>query len=72
MASNKPHSTPSRSYRTGLSTPADEQVQIAFRVPAELRARFVAEASRRAVSNNYLGERALEDALDRWEKEKLP
>lgn len=61
----------SKSYRSRQDTPARDQVQVALRVPIELRERMVKEAARRAVSINYLGERALSDALTKWEKEKL-
>jgi hypothetical protein len=36
-----------------------------------LRKRLYAEASRRGVSANFLIERALVDALAKWEKKKL-
>jgi hypothetical protein len=49
----------------------DEQVQVQFRAPAALRKRLYDEAARREVSVNYLIERAVIHALDRWEKDKL-
>jgi len=55
-------------YRTASK---EEQVQVPLRVPRKLRERLQKEARRRAVSVNFLGERALADAVDRWEKEKI-
>jgi predicted HicB family RNase H-like nuclease len=45
-------------------------VQLQFRLTAELRDRLRREADRRDVSVNFLIERALDDSVIRWEKEK--
>lgn len=58
-----------RSYRR-ISD--EEQVQLQIRLPLALRDRLNREADRRAVSVNLLAERAIEQALDGWEKQKLP
>jgi predicted HicB family RNase H-like nuclease len=60
----------SRSYRQRAGDVG--QVQMYLRIPKALRQRFQAEAKRRAVSMNLLGERAIEEALTRWEKEDMP
>ena len=49
----------------------DERVQLQVRFTPEDRERLEKEAARRGVSKNYLVERAVCEALDRWEKEKL-
>jgi predicted HicB family RNase H-like nuclease len=48
----------------------DERVQLQFRLSTDLRDRLRAQAERRAVSVNYLIERAIEDAVVKWEKER--
>lgn len=48
----------------------DERVQLQFRLPESLRDRLREQADRRAVSVNYLIERALTESVTRWEKEK--
>jgi predicted HicB family RNase H-like nuclease len=48
----------------------EERVQLQFRLTADLRDRLRRQADRRAVSINYLIERALEEGVVRWEKEK--
>jgi hypothetical protein len=61
------------SYRSA-STPGGikgDYVQVQWRLPVKLRDRLYAEANRRAVSASLLQERALEEHLDRWEKQKL-
>lgn len=60
-----------RQYRPRTEEPAEEQKQIQLRLPAQTRERLRAEADRRSVSVNFLGERAIEQALDKWEKQKL-
>jgi predicted HicB family RNase H-like nuclease len=47
-------------------------VQLQFRLSASLRERLRKEAQRRNVSANLLIERALEEGLTKWEKEKKP
>jgi predicted HicB family RNase H-like nuclease len=65
-------STPTPRSRRRLTIPADEQVQIQIRLTPELRKRLTAEADRRVVSVNLLAERAIEHALNLWEKQRLP
>jgi predicted HicB family RNase H-like nuclease len=48
----------------------DERVQLQFRLTTDLRDRLRTQADRRAVSVNYLIERAIEDAVVKWEREK--
>ena len=48
----------------------DERVQLQFRLTESLRDRLRKEADRRAVSINFLIERALEESVLKWEKEK--
>lgn len=48
----------------------EERVQLQVRFLPEDRERLEREAERRGVSKNYLVERAVCEALDRWEKEK--
>ena len=48
----------------------DERVQLQFRLPESLRDRLREQADRRAVSVNFLIERAIEESVGRWEKEK--
>jgi predicted HicB family RNase H-like nuclease len=48
----------------------DERVQLQFRLTESLRDRLRKEADRRAVSINFLIERALEESVVKWEKEK--
>ena len=60
------------SYRARTDESADEQAQLNLRVPAILRERIQKEATRRTVSVNLLAQRALEEALTKWEKQKLP
>jgi len=48
----------------------EERVQLQFRLSTDLRDRLRAQADRRAVSINFLIERALEESVLRWEKEK--
>lgn len=48
----------------------DERVQLQFRLPGSLRDRLRKEALRRNVSANFLIERALDESLTKWEKEK--
>jgi predicted HicB family RNase H-like nuclease len=50
----------------------EERVQLQFRLSASLRERLRKEAQRRNVSANLLIERALEEGLTKWEKEKKP
>jgi predicted HicB family RNase H-like nuclease len=49
----------------------DGRVQLQFRLTPDLRDRLRKEAERRDVSVNFLIERALEDGVSKWEKEKL-
>jgi predicted HicB family RNase H-like nuclease len=49
----------------------EQRVQLQVRFQAEDRERLEREAERRGVSKNYLVERAVCEALDRWEKEKI-
>jgi len=49
----------------------DGRVQLQFRLSDELRNRLRSQAERRAVSVSFLIERAIEDGVTRWEKEKL-
>lgn len=58
-----------RSYRRSVD---DDEVQIQIRLSTTLRDRLFAEADRRAVSVNLLAERALEQSVTVWEKQKLP
>lgn len=58
------------SRRRTPEQPANEQAQIQFRLPTALRDRLVKEANRRLVSINLLIERAIEQSLDAWEKQK--
>jgi predicted HicB family RNase H-like nuclease len=60
-----------RSYRPRSEEPATEQAQIQLRIQTNLRDRLQREASRRGVSVNFLGERALEVMVTQWEKQKL-
>jgi predicted HicB family RNase H-like nuclease len=60
------------SYRSRSEEPATEQPQIQFRITSALRDRLHAEAERRTVSVNYLIERAVEESLTKWEKQRLP
>lgn len=46
-------------------------VQIQIRLPLSLRRRLDAEAKRRAVSRNFLAERAISEALERWEVQPI-
>jgi predicted HicB family RNase H-like nuclease len=48
----------------------EERVQLQFRLTTDLRDRLRVQADRRAVSVNYLIERAIEDAVVKWEREK--
>lgn len=48
----------------------EERVQLQFRLSTDLRDRLRTEADRRAVSINFLIERALDESVTRWEKEK--
>lgn len=48
----------------------EERVQLQFRLTESLRDRLRREADRRAVSINFLIERALEEGVTKWEKEK--
>jgi predicted HicB family RNase H-like nuclease len=48
----------------------EERVQLQFRLSTDLRDRLRREADRRAVSINFLIERALDESVTRWEKEK--
>jgi predicted HicB family RNase H-like nuclease len=48
----------------------EERVQLQFRLTESLRDRLRKEADRRAVSINFLIERALEEGVTKWEKEK--
>ena len=48
-----------------------DYAQIQFRLRTQLRERLYAEANRRAVSASLLIERAVEDHLERWEKQKI-
>jgi predicted HicB family RNase H-like nuclease len=48
----------------------DERVQLQFRLSTDLRDRLRAQAERRAVSVNYLIERAIEESVTKWEKER--
>lgn len=69
-----PDQSPTRSYRSSNSASVNiksDYVQLQFRLPAELRERLSAEANRRAVSVSLLLERAIEDNLDRWERQKI-
>ena len=61
--------TTTRSYRR-LSD--EQQVQMQVRLAVGLRDRLLAEADRRAVSVNLLVERAIEQAVTGWEKQRLP
>jgi predicted HicB family RNase H-like nuclease len=49
----------------------EDQVQIQIRLPRTLRERLHQEARRRAISVNFLAERAIANAIDQWEKEKV-
>ena len=60
-----------RQYRPRTEEPAEKQAQIQLRLRVKTRKRLRAEAARREVSVNFLGERAIEQALDVWEKQKL-
>ena len=60
------------SYRARSDESADEQAQLSVRLPAVLRERLQQEAARRTVSINLLVQRALEESLTKWEKQKLP
>ena len=60
------------SYRARSDESADEQAQLSIRVPVMLRERLQKEAARRTVSLNLLAQRALEESLVKWEKQKLP
>src|SRR3982751_4334395 len=48
-----------------------ERIQLQFRMSYKVRERLRKEAARRRVSVNYLIEKALEENLLKWEKEKL-
>jgi predicted transcriptional regulator len=48
----------------------NERVQMQVRLPAPLLKRIEKEASKRVVSKTFLVERALVEALDRWEADK--
>jgi predicted HicB family RNase H-like nuclease len=54
-----------------ITTNGDGRVQLQFRLTTDVRDRLRAEADRRAVSINFLIERALDEGLARWEKEKI-
>jgi predicted HicB family RNase H-like nuclease len=58
-------------YRSKAAVTAPGQSQIQIRVAPQLKKRLVAEAFRRTVSLNFLAEKAIEDALKVWEKQKL-
>jgi predicted HicB family RNase H-like nuclease len=60
------------SYRARSDESADDQAQLSIRVPVMLRERLQKEAARRTVSLNLLAQRALEECLTKWEKQKLP
>lgn len=62
----------SRTYRSRAAEQATDQTQMQVRLSTVVRERLRNEADRRAVSVNLLVERAIEDALTRWEKQKLP
>lgn len=49
----------------------DERVQMQFRIMPKSRDRIRKEAARRQVSTNFLLEKAIDESLARWEKEKL-
>jgi predicted HicB family RNase H-like nuclease len=49
----------------------DSRVQMQFRLASKVRERLRKEAARRQVSINFLMEKALDESLARWEKEKL-
>jgi predicted HicB family RNase H-like nuclease len=49
----------------------DVETQVQFRCPQELRTRLADEARRRTVSMNYLIQRALEESLTKWERQRL-
>lgn len=61
-----------RAYRARTGETAAAQAQIQFRISTTLRDRLFKQAARRGVSVNYLIERALEDAMPKWEKQRLP
>jgi predicted HicB family RNase H-like nuclease len=57
--------------KTPAKVNGDGRVQLQFRLTTDVRDRLRAEADRRAVSINFLIERALDEGLARWEKEKI-
>lgn len=59
-----------RNARYPMTDP-DELVQIQVRLPRSLRMRLADEADRRMVAKALLVERALAEALDRWEREPI-
>lgn len=48
-----------------------ERIQMQVRLPAMVSKRLEKEAARRVVSKNFLVERAIAEALERWESEAL-
>jgi predicted transcriptional regulator len=48
----------------------NERIQIQIRLTTATRRRLEKQAAKRLVSKNLLAERAIEEALDRWEAEK--
>lgn len=49
----------------------NDRVQLQIRLTPVIRKRLEREAGRRMVSKNFLAEKAIEDALVRWEKEDV-
>ena len=54
-----------------LNNSNDDRVQMQFRILPKNKDRLRKEATRRQVSTNYLIEKALDESLIKWEKEKL-
>jgi predicted HicB family RNase H-like nuclease len=57
--------------RTKQPAEEDQRVQVQFRLSSGAKRRLRREADRRQVSTNFLIEKALDEALAKWEKEKL-
>lgn len=70
--SNTPRAASYRSASSeGVESIKNDYKQVKWRAPARLRNRLFAEANRRAVSASLLMEKALEEKLDVWEKQKV-
>lgn len=49
----------------------DDRVQMQIRISPKVKARLKKESERRIVSSNLLAERAIEEMLQVWEKERV-